>query len=73
MEHIILTEDGHVLVITLNRPAKYNALSLTMHTEIGQALARLNRDPGLRVAVLCAEGVLQVAEDEYRVLEPAQQ
>jgi enoyl-CoA hydratase/carnithine racemase len=56
MEHITLAEDGHVLVITLNRPAKYNALSLTMHREIGQALARLNSDPGLRVAVLCAEG-----------------
>jgi enoyl-CoA hydratase len=56
MEHIVVREDGHVLVITLNRPTKYNALSLTMHAEIGQALARLNGDPELRVAVLCAEG-----------------
>jgi enoyl-CoA hydratase/carnithine racemase len=56
MEHITLAEQGPVLVITLNRAAKYNALSLTMHAEIGQALARLNRDPELRVAVLCAQG-----------------
>ena len=56
MEHISLKQDGHVLIITLNRAAKYNALSLAMYVEIGQALARLNRDPELRVAVLCAEG-----------------
>ncbi len=56
MEHTTVSVDGHVLVITLNRPAKYNALSLTMYAEIGRALARLNNDPELRVAVLCAEG-----------------
>lgn len=56
MEHISLKEDGHVLVISLNRPEKYNALSLTMFNELGQALAQLNRDPNLRAAVLCAEG-----------------
>jgi len=56
MEHIQVAESGHILVITLDRAAKYNALSRTMHTELGQALARLNQSPHLRVAVLCAEG-----------------
>lgn len=56
MEHISLREDGHVLVITLNRAEKYNALSITMHRELAQALAQLNRDDNLRVALLCAEG-----------------
>ena len=56
MEHLNVTQDGHILVITLNRAAKYNALSVTMYNELGQALARLNNDPELRVAVLCAEG-----------------
>ena len=56
MEHIHLSEEGHVLVITLNRAAKYNALSHTMHTELALALARLNLDANLGVAVLCAEG-----------------
>lgn len=56
MEHIRVTEEGHVLVITLYRAAKYNALSLTMHTELAQALAKLNNATHLRAAVLCAEG-----------------
>lgn len=56
MQHINVTQDGHILIITLNRAAKYNALSLTMYNELGQALAQLNNDPQLRVAVLCAEG-----------------
>ena len=56
MEHINVTQDGHILVISLNRAATSNALSQTMYNELGQALARLNSDPELRVAVLCAEG-----------------
>ena len=55
MEHLNVTQDGHILVITLNRASKYNALSVTMYNELGQALARLNNDPELRVAVLCTE------------------
>lgn len=56
MEHITVHEEGHILVITLNRAAKYNALSLTMHAELAQAYARLNQQEHLRVAVLCAQG-----------------
>ena len=56
MEHIEVSQDGHILLIKLNRPEKLNALSPGMFHALGRALARLNNDPELRVAVLHAEG-----------------
>jgi enoyl-CoA hydratase/carnithine racemase len=48
--------EGHVLVMRVNRPEKYNALNVAMYHELARAYARLDADPALRVAVLCAEG-----------------
>lgn len=56
MEPVHVQPEGHVLVITLCRPEKYNALSPAMYHALGQALARLSSDPELRVAVLHAQG-----------------
>jgi enoyl-CoA hydratase len=56
MEYIQISQEGHILLIKLNRPEKLNALSPDMFHVLGRALARLNRDPELRVAVLHAEG-----------------
>ena len=56
MEHVQVRQEGHVLIITIARPEKYNALSPAMYHALGQALARLNREPELRVAVLHAQG-----------------
>jgi enoyl-CoA hydratase/carnithine racemase len=56
MEQIQVTKEGHLLLIKLNRPEKYNALSPAMYHAMGRALALLNSDPELRVAVLHAEG-----------------
>lgn len=56
MSHVQVRQDGHILIITLARPEKYNALSPAMYHALGQALALLNRDPNLRVAVLHAQG-----------------
>ena len=56
MKYIELTQDGHILLIKVNRPEKYNALSPDMYLDLAHALARLNTDPELRVAVVHAEG-----------------
>lgn len=56
MDHIEVTQRAHILEIKLNRVEKYNALSPAMYHALGKALARLNTDPELRVAVLHAEG-----------------
>lgn len=47
---------GAILEIRINRPEKLNALSVAMYHDIGQALAELENDSALRVAVVCAEG-----------------
>jgi enoyl-CoA hydratase len=56
MPHIETRVDGHVLLVRINRPEKYNALSIEMFHALGRAWAQLDADPALRVALLYAEG-----------------
>src|SRR5690606_41441900 len=56
MEHVKVSQEGHILVIHVDRAEKYNALSPEIYHAIGKALKRLNDDPELRVAVLHAAG-----------------
>ena len=56
MAHIETKKDGAILEIKVNRPEKYNALSVEMYHDLGRAYAQLNADPELRVALLYAEG-----------------
>lgn len=49
-------ERGAVLVITLDRPAKRNAVSAQMTRELDAAFNRFDDDSALRVAVLAANG-----------------
>ena len=48
-------EGAHILVLTLNRPKKYNAMSFEMMAELEQALLKEVTDD-IRVVVLRAEG-----------------
>ena len=53
----ILTERrGHVLLITFNRPEKYNAFDLEMHHQLAAAYGLLDTDPELRCALVSANG-----------------
>ena len=56
MEHVEVAQEGHVLVVKLNRPEKLNAMTPDMYHALGRALHRLGRDDGLRAAVVHAEG-----------------
>lgn len=56
MPHIETRKDGHILEIKVNRPDKYNALSVEMYHDLGRAYAQLDGDPDLRVGLLHAEG-----------------
>lgn len=51
-----VTRDGAVARVTLNRAAKYNALSRAMIAALREALATLAGDPAVRVIVLAADG-----------------
>ena len=53
----VLTEDhGPVRVLTLNRPRALNAVSPQLARELGAALACIDRDPDIQVAVLTGAG-----------------
>ncbi len=56
MDPILVSRQGPILVVKINRPEKYNALSIAMYHDLGRALARLNNDRELRVALIHAEG-----------------
>jgi len=57
MGQIDVTRDGHVMVVTMNRPKRKNAMTLTMFALMDEAWHELSADDDLRCAVLTgAEG-----------------
>ncbi len=48
--------DNGVLLITLDRPEKYNAADEEMHTELARVWTDVAADPGTRVAVITGAG-----------------
>ena len=51
-DHVLLTRDGVVATVTLNRPDRRNSLSDPMLTELGRAFAELRDDATTRVVIL---------------------
>lgn len=57
MSQLEVRRDGAVMVITMNRPKRKNALTLTMFALMADAWKELSEDQGLRCAILTgAEG-----------------
>ena len=54
--HLLTERDGHVLVVTMNRPDRRNALSLEMMEGMSAAWDQANTDPDIRVVVLTGAG-----------------
>ena len=54
--HLLVERDGHVLTVTLNRPAAKNAFSPTMLIGAADAWKQLDEDPDLRVGILTGAG-----------------
>jgi enoyl-CoA hydratase len=52
----LVDQEGHVLVVTMNRPHARNALSGEMMAIMREAWDRVDRDPGIRVCVLTGAG-----------------
>jgi len=53
---ITVTRQGHVLLMGIDRPEKYNGLTPKMFSELSDAYTELDRDPELRVGVLHSFG-----------------
>lgn len=55
-EYVKTERDGHILVVTLNRPEVYNAMHAPMHHELSRIWDDFAADPELWVAVLTGAG-----------------
>jgi enoyl-CoA hydratase len=53
---VIVESEGPVLVVTLNRPEKKNAVNCEVMCRLYDAWVRLDDDPSLRVAILTGRG-----------------
>ena len=53
---VLYTVDGRVGVVTLNRPDKLNAISVDLKRALVARLTEADRDPGINVVVLRANG-----------------
>ncbi|HWJ11091.1 MAG TPA: enoyl-CoA hydratase-related protein, partial [Nocardioides sp.] len=52
----LIEQDGHKLIVTMNRPERRNALSSEMLRIMEDAWDRVNEDPEIRVCILTGAG-----------------
>jgi enoyl-CoA hydratase/carnithine racemase len=55
-ESLCFETEGSVAVVTLNRPARRNALSLALMRELLDCLGRIGEDRQVRAVILAAAG-----------------
>jgi enoyl-CoA hydratase len=56
MKTLLFEKDGHIGIITLNRPHRLNALSHTIVRELHQLFNKLDEDLGTRVVIMTGAG-----------------
>jgi enoyl-CoA hydratase len=54
--HLLVERNGHVMVVTMNRPERRNALSPEMMRGMSRAWDEANADPDVRVVILTGAG-----------------
>jgi 2-(1,2-epoxy-1,2-dihydrophenyl)acetyl-CoA isomerase len=68
--HLLVERDGHVLVVTMNRPYRRNALSSEMMRRMGEAWDEANADPGVRAVILTGAGGHFCAGGDVKAMAP---
>jgi enoyl-CoA hydratase len=63
---VVINLDGHVAVVTLDRPEKRNAMDAEMTAALDDALNRLDDDPGVRAIVLASSSSVFSAGTDLR-------
>ena len=56
LEQVLLSADGHVATVTLNRPEQRNPLSATMLRDLASAFKWCKDEPNVRVVILTGAG-----------------
>lgn len=69
-EHLLFERRPHgVLLITINRPEKYNATNAVLHRELSELWADIDADTETRVAVITGAGKAFSAGGDFEVIE----
>jgi 2-(1,2-epoxy-1,2-dihydrophenyl)acetyl-CoA isomerase len=69
METITYAVSEGVATLTLNRPAQKNALDLVMRGEIGEVVAAIRRDRGIRALIIAGAGGAFCAGGDIRTMD----
>ncbi len=72
-QNLRFTRDGRILTVTIDRPARLNAVSREMHTELARVFHDVAADPDSDVIVLTGAGRAFCAGGDLEFLEGAQQ
>src|SRR6185312_5974350 len=70
-EHILVTTEGRVGVVTLNRPAVHNALSTPLVLELGQALDAFEGDAGIGCMIITGGDKVFAAGADIKEMQEA--
>jgi enoyl-CoA hydratase len=68
-----VTHDGHVSILTINRPEKLNALSQQVLGDLNSAIEAVERTPGVRAAVITGTGKAFVAGADIAAMKDMEQ
>jgi len=71
--HLLFERDGHIAVVTMNRPEARNAFSPEMLVRMAQAWDEIDGDPEIRVAILTGAGGVFCAGADLKALYATQQ
>ena len=52
MAHAEVERDGHVMIVTMNRPKRYNAMTLTMFAQMADAWTEASENDAIRAVIL---------------------
>lgn len=55
-DELLIEQRGHVVIFTLNRPRRLNAISRSMLTELSAKMVEANKDPEVRCIILTGAG-----------------
>ena len=55
-DEVLVTREGHTLVVTINRPQARNALNRAASEAIARAMDQLDQDAGLVIGILTGAG-----------------
>ena len=61
-DELLIEQRDHIVIMTLNRPDRLNAISRAMLSELSVKMTEANKDPDVRCVVLTGAGMAPVVD-----------